>query len=106
MKRFNEIRPVDVILGVMMVVLLVCGIASFSANAARPAPMPERLDIIANTAYSDKAGEFCVVTVGRETAAYLGSCSVVAHELYDQLRSDYPLMAVTVTINGNEINRI
>lgn len=106
MKRFKEVRPVDVIFTLMMVVVLVCGVASFAANAARPAFTPQRVDIIANTAYSDAAGEFCVVTVGRETSAYLGPCNVVAQEIYGQIRAEYPLMAVTVTINGNEVNRI
>ncbi len=102
MNSLNKVCHGLLVFTLVAALLFVCG----SVFAARPAPLPQRVDIVANTAYSLDAGEYCVVTIKEETGEYAGSCSDVAKQIYNELRGEYPLVAFTVTINGLEVNRI
>ncbi len=93
----------------ILIAVLVTALMVYASQVKAFARLPS-INIIANTAYGvDAAGngaELCVLTINGETETYVASCSDLGQDVYKQLQRDYPLAAVTLTINGRSINQI
>ncbi len=99
-----------IMLALSIASLVVCVLLTVVLNAAQAAPLPQRLDIVAQSGYgmlpNGKMAQLCTLTFSGQSETYVGNCDELGVDVYRQLSGENPGKCVTLTIDGRSYNTI